>query len=88
MPEDGHPATPEQTDSGFDERLGRRPRPPAERRVGSFEDGVAEEPDGKRRRRRFSEGLERESGAEDKSVERRFSEGLERDASREDGPAA
>jgi hypothetical protein len=49
---------------------------------------VAEEPAGKRRRRRFSEGLERESGAEDKSVERRFSEGLERDASREDGPGA
>jgi len=77
MPEDVHPATPEQTEHGFDEGLGRRPRSPAERRVGSFGDGLVEESPDERPRRRFSEGVEREAADGEKGVERRFSEGLE-----------
>jgi hypothetical protein len=77
MPEDAHSATPEQPHDGFEEGQGRRPRPRSERRVGSFGDGLAEDPP-ERERRRFSEGLEQEpSDADEKDVERRFSEGLE-----------
>jgi hypothetical protein len=87
MPEDAHPATPEQPRNGFDEGQGRRPRPPAERRVGSFGDGLAEDGPPKRERRRFSEGLEQEpAAAGDKDVERRFGEGLEQDDRAERGP--
>jgi hypothetical protein len=85
MPQDRHPAAPEQTQHGFDEGVGRRPRRPAGRRVGSFGDGLAEDTPPEREPRRFSEGLEQEpSDASEKDVERRFSEGLEeRDADRE-----
>jgi hypothetical protein len=78
MAEQAHPAAPEQTEHGFDEGLGNRPRPPAQRRVGSFGDGLAEEEPVARRRRRFSEGVERLADADD-DAERRFSEGQERD---------
>lgn len=77
MSENAHPARPEQPGHGYDEGLGRRPRPPAQRRVGSFADGVAEEAPGERERRRYSEGLEDPEKTPDERVERRFSEGLE-----------
>ena len=88
MPEDAHPAIPEQTQHGFDEGLGRRPRPAAQRRVGSFGDGLADESPRDRAGGRFSEGLESEPAADDERVERRFSEGLERDEPGGDPPRA
>jgi hypothetical protein len=78
MPEKAHPAAPEQTEHGFDEGLRNRPRSPAERRVGTFGDGLTDDPDVPRRRRRFSEGQEHEHGPDD-ATERRFSQGLEGD---------
>jgi hypothetical protein len=89
MTDDTHPAKPEQTRHGFDEGQGRRPRRPAERRVGSFGDGLAEDTPPDRERRRFSEGLEHEpAGADDKDAERRFSEGLEQKDRAESDPGA
>jgi hypothetical protein len=62
---------------GFDEGLGRRPRPPQRRRLGRFSDGLARLVR-RWRRPRFSRGLERRPDARDKKIERRFSEGMER----------
>jgi hypothetical protein len=59
-PESEHPAAPEQVEHGFDEGIGRRPRSRRARRVGSFGDGLRADPDAPRRRRRFSEGIERD----------------------------
>jgi hypothetical protein len=77
MQDDTHPAAPEQTEHGFDEGAGRRPRPRPQRRVGRFSDGIAAE-DSERERRRFSEGIEQSPEAPDSAAERRFSEGIER----------
>jgi hypothetical protein len=73
-----HPAAPEQLDHGFDEGVGRRPRPPGQRRVGRFSNGIERRPEENRTRRRFSEGIEANPGSPDNAVERRFSEGVER----------
>ena len=77
MRDDTHPAAPEQTEHGFDEGAGRRPRPPSQRRVGRFSNGIAAE-DSERERRRFSEGIEQSPEVPDNTAERRFSEGIER----------
>ena len=53
-----HPAAPEQVEHGFDEGVGRRPRPAAQRRVGRFSNGIATWPEENWTRRRFSEGLD------------------------------
>jgi hypothetical protein len=74
-----HPAAPEQVEHGFDEGVGRRPRPPEQRRVGRFSQGIESEPDGPGRRGRFSDGIEQDASDPDHAVERRFSEGIERD---------
>jgi hypothetical protein len=78
MQEETHPAAPEQTEHGFDEGVGRRPRSPAQRRVGRFSDGIARD-DRERKRRRFSEGVEQSPDAPGNVAERRFSQGIERD---------
>ena len=78
MRDDTHPAAPEQTEHGFDEGAGRRPRPPSQRCVGRFSNGIAAE-DSDRERRRFSEGIEQSPDAPDNATERRFSEGIERE---------
>jgi len=72
-----HPAAPEQVDHGFDEGVGRRPRPPKQRRVGRFSDGIESEPDTPLRRGRFSTGVEQHPEPAE-VTERRFSEGAER----------
>jgi hypothetical protein len=75
-----HPAAPEQLEHGFDEGAGRRPRTPAQRRVGRFSDGaerLPREPDPPTRR--FSEGIESSPESDENAAERRFSEGIERD---------
>lgn len=38
--ESKHPAAPEQVEHGFDEGVGRRPRPDPQRRVGRFSNGL------------------------------------------------
>jgi hypothetical protein len=73
-----HPAAPEQVEHGFDEGVGRQPRPARQRRVGRFSEGVESRPEVGRTRRRFSEGIEERPESPDKTVERRFSEGLDR----------
>jgi hypothetical protein len=73
-----HPAAPEQVDHGFDEGVGRRPRPARQRRVGRFSDGIEKRPQEERTTRRFSEGIEADPESPDNAVERRFSEGLDR----------
>ena len=82
-PEREHPAAPEQIEHGFDEGLGRRPRPPAQRRVGRFSDGIAARTQAELRRRRFSEGVERFPESPENAVERRFSQGHERGRARD-----
>ena len=77
-PENEHPAAPEQIEHGFDEGVGRRPRPPEQRRVGRFSDGIETERQDRLERRRFSEGVERSPETPQKMTERRFSEGLDR----------
>src|SRR5918992_3618836 len=72
-----HPAAPEQVEHGFDQGVGRRPRPAHQRRVGRFSDGIDRRPEAKRTRRRFSEGTEAYPEAPVNAVERRFSEGLD-----------
>lgn len=67
-----HPATPEQVEHGFDEGLGKRPRPPAQRRIGRFGDTTDTRTDEALAQRRFSEGLEDEPAD---LTERQFSEG-------------
>ena len=76
--ESEHPAAPEQVEHGFDEGVGRRPRPAQQRRVGRFSDGIERRPEARRTRRRFSEGIEADPEAPGNAVERRFSEGLDR----------
>lgn len=78
-PEREHPAAPEQVEHGFDEGMGVRPRPPAQRHVGRFSEGLEHETETPRRRGRFSNGLEQDPDDPEREVERRFSEGLERD---------
>jgi hypothetical protein len=78
-PDREHPAAPEQVEHGFDEGVGRRPRSPAQRRVGRFGDRPDNLTDAKLRRPRFSEGIEQRPGSEENRAERRFSEGNERD---------
>jgi hypothetical protein len=70
-------AAPEQVDQGFDEGIGQRPRPAAQRRVGSFADGI--EPPGRShaKRRRFSEGIEQFPDSPANETEGRFSTGAE-----------
>jgi hypothetical protein len=55
-PEREHPAAPEQVEHGFDEGVGRRPRPPDQRRVGRFSDGIEARTQEELRRRRFTRG--------------------------------
>lgn len=74
-----HPAAPEQVEHGFDEGLGRRPRPKKQRRVGRFSEGVEHDPDSALERGRFSEGVEQHPDDDANAAERRFSEGTERD---------
>ena len=76
--ETAHPAAPEQVEHGFDEGLGRRPRPARQRRVGRFSEGIESRPEEGRIRRRFSEGIEARPESPENAVERRFSEGLDR----------
>jgi hypothetical protein len=71
-----HPAIPDQVDHGFDEGVGRRPRPPKQRRVGRFSEGIEHDRDSPLRRGRFSDGAEHAEDTE--PTERRFSEGVER----------
>jgi hypothetical protein len=78
-----HLAAPEQVEHGFDEGVGRRPRPPEQRRVGRFSEGVEapahrQPADPERRRGRFCEGIEEQPTSAEKNAERRFSEGIER----------
>jgi hypothetical protein len=73
-----HPAAPEQIEHGFDEGVGRRPRPARQRRVGRFSEGIESRPEEGRTRRRFSEGIEEHPDSPENRVERRFSEGLDR----------
>jgi len=73
-----HPAAPEQIEHGFDEGVGRRPRPPKQRRVGQFSEGIESDPDAAPERGRFSTGAEQGPGDAAKPTERRFSEGVER----------
>jgi hypothetical protein len=73
-----HPAAPEQVEHGFDEGVGRRPRPARQRRIGRFSNGLERWPEKHRSRRRFSEGIEANAESADNAVERRFSEGLDR----------
>jgi hypothetical protein len=75
--EDEHPAAPEQVEHGFDEGVGKRPRPPSKRRVGRFSEGVEHDSEAPLRRGRFSEGVEQRPESPDKTAERRFSEGVE-----------
>jgi hypothetical protein len=77
-----HLAAPEQVEHGFDEGVGRRPRPPKQRRVGRFSEGIEatphrQPPDPERRRGRFSEGIEKTPTSAENNAERRFSEGIE-----------
>jgi hypothetical protein len=77
-----HLAAPEQVEHGFDEGVGRRPRPPKQRRVGRFSEGIEATPDQQprdpeRRRGRFSEGIEQQPASAGNNAERRFSEGIE-----------
>jgi hypothetical protein len=74
-----HPAAPEQVEHGFDEGVGRRPRPPKQRRVGRFSDGIECDPDAQLNRGRFSTGAEQHPDDRRNAEERRFSEGVERD---------
>jgi hypothetical protein len=73
-----HPAAPEQVEHGFDEGVGRRPRPAPQRRVGRFSNGIDRWPEENWIRRRFSQGIEAHPTSPDNAVERRFSEGLDR----------
>jgi hypothetical protein len=73
-----HPATPEQVEHGFDEGAGRRPRPPKQRRVGQFSEGVESDPEATQERGRFSTGAEERPDDAENATERRFSEGVER----------
>jgi len=73
-----HPAAPEQIEHGFDESVGRRPRPPKQRRVGRFSEGIESDPDAPLERGRFSTGAEQRPGDATNATERRFSEGVER----------
>lgn len=75
--ESEHPAAPEQVEHGFDEGVGRRPRPDSQRRVGRFSNGLDRWPEENWTRRRFSEGVEANPTSPDNAVERRFSEGLD-----------
>src|SRR3712207_4034705 len=74
-----HPASPEQTGTGFEQGFDQRRDTPAEQQGPDFargiDDGVGEEASGQRR---FSEGIEQSPDTPDKTVERRFSEGIER----------
>lgn len=74
-PEPEHPAAPDQVEHGFDEGVGKRPRPPARRRVGRFGDRGERRTDDELERRRFSEGIEQSPAAKETRTERRFSEG-------------
>ena len=75
--ESEHPAAPEQVAHGFDEGVGKRPRPPAQRRVGRFGDRRETRTDEELERRRFSEGIEQRPGARENRTERQFSEGYD-----------
>lgn len=74
-----HPAAPEQVEHGFDEGVGRRPRPSKQRRVGRFSEGLERDATSPLRRGRFSNGIEQVPETE--TTERRFSEGAEHDGS-------
>jgi hypothetical protein len=82
-PEREHVAAPEQTEHGFDEGLGRRPRTPDQRRVGRFSDGIEARTQEELRRRRFSEGVERFPESPENAAERRFSEGYKASGDRD-----
>jgi hypothetical protein len=74
----GHPAEPEQPETGFDEGQGAREAFPEDERIGRFSEGEEELPDSpeKHRRGRFSKGQEELPEADpEKHLERRFSEG-------------
>ena len=73
-----HPAAPEQVGRGFDEGVGRRPRPAQQRRVGRFSDGIETVHPDRLERRRFSEDIEQRPAAPSDTAERRFSEGVDR----------
>jgi hypothetical protein len=72
-----HPAAPEQIEHGFDEGVGRRPRPDEQRRVGRFSDGIEARTREELRRRRFSEGIERFDESRRNDVEGSFGRGYE-----------
>lgn len=72
-----HAGVPEQVEHGFDEGLGRRPGPPAQRRVARFGDRPETGTDAELDRRRFSEGVEQRPGSRENRTARKFSEGYE-----------
>jgi hypothetical protein len=82
--ENEHSAAPEQSEHGFDEGIGRRPRSGAQRRVGRFSDGIEARSREELRRRRFSEGIERFPDSRRNAVEGGFDRGYERLGGRSD----
>jgi hypothetical protein len=78
MSQTGHKAAPEQPEHGFDEGVGRRPRPIPQRRIGGFADGLERpQPATDRDRRRFSEGVELAPDSPANNTEGSFGTGLE-----------
>lgn len=78
-PESEHRAAPEQVEHGFDEGVGKRPRGPAERRIGRFGDRPGTRTDEGLVRRRFSEGVERRPPKPPAGDERDFGQGYQHD---------
>ena len=72
------PATPEQTEEGFETGFDQEPDRPEEKREPNFARGIADEvAPGTEHHGRFSEGQEDLPETPEKTVERRFSEGQE-----------
>jgi hypothetical protein len=75
---DEGPASPEQTDEGFETGFDQAPDTEEEQREPNFARGIAhEEEPGTEHHGRFSEGQEDLPETPEKTVERRFSEGIE-----------
>lgn len=77
-PDREHSAAPEQIEHGFDEGLGKRPRPTSQRRVGRYGDRADTRTEDELERGRFSAGAEASPDARANRTERRFSQGAER----------
>jgi hypothetical protein len=77
----GHPAQPDQKDTGFGEGLEAEPRTPEERHVGDFAEGEEADLPADERVGRFSEGGEETPETPEKNLEGTFAEGVEGDPS-------